>query len=477
MNKFPVNILTFEEAVAEFERMLLEDGTWADMNPTNVGSFIKRMVAGVGTAHQFNIYTAARQAFYQTAGRDSSIYALARTQGIKIQRKQSATLTAQITNGYTQAVVVAPYSEHRVGNVKFYNKRQYTMSPGATVSVILTQGEVKRREFIGASYTEYQLGELGFNVTSDILVSVTDTGSQTTYTFKEADGGLFEYDGDDRVYFESTTSQGDVSFIFGDGEFGAALPINSRIKVQYVTSDGETHNGIMPGAKVVYSQLPLIRGTTSETSVGGAHQKEASFYKHFGATMYRARKKYIGEREIRAAVLDYPDVADCVILGQREIAPDDKTWMNTMRICVLPANSDTWGGANPNPKSGNWQQFSDWLSPKLHSLAEVQHWNPTKVFVEVDVLVAVHTWAASNSEQIRDQINENILKLFRKRPGILKRRVTKSDIEKACRLDGVDYIEVNSPIENSVVLDEPTSYCVLGREPSINIVISERDTE
>ncbi len=477
MSDFPITVLSFDEAVAEFERMLLEDGTWVDMNPTNVGSFIKRMVAGVGVSHQYNIYSAARQAFYQTATRDSSIYALSRSQGLKIQRMGSSVTTSRMYNGYSYAVVVAPYSEHRIGSVRFYNKRQYTLPAGTSLDVVLTQGVVKEKTFVAQSFREILLNEPGFFVTDDILITVTDNSSGTQYTFDEANGGLYEYTGNDRVYFESTTASGDVSFIFGDGEFGAALPLNATVGVRYVITEGDVHNGIMPGAKVVYSQLPLIQGQTVETSAGGAAQKSAQFYKQFGPHLYRARKKLISPEEIRAAVNEYPGVADCVVLGQRQIAPEDKTWMNTMRICVLPSNTDSWGGANPNPKSGSWQNFLTWLTPQLHSLAEVQTWNATKAFVEVEVVVAVHSRASARIAQMRTQMQENILRLFRKRPGILKRRITKSDIEDACRMDGVDYIEVLSPLENSVVLDDPTQYCVLLNSPVVNIVISEREEE
>ena len=151
--------------------------------------------------------------------------------------------------------------------------------------------------------------------------------------------------------------------------------------------------------------------------------------------------------------------------------------MNTLRVCVLPLDSDSWGGANPNPKSASWTNFLEWLKPQLHSSLEIQTYNATKVFVTVHVVVALFAWAATDAAAIKTQINENILRLFMKRPGILKRRVSKSDIEKACRVNGVDYIEVISPTERSIVLDDPTTYCVLNEQPLIEPIISERTDE
>src|SRR5690606_17756205 len=457
MNKridFPITVLDFDEAARVFSERLLEEGAWADLHPTNVGSFIRRMVAGTYVAHQQSIMNAARQPFYHTANRDSSIYAIVRSQGIKIPRKTSAAVVVRLHNNSGSARVVAPYSEHRIGNVIAYNKQQYVISSGATVEVTLTQGEVKRKDFdldlIPTAYREFLLGEPGFSVTSDLYVYVRDKATGTVYAYAEADSALYEYGGEDRVYFETTTATGDVSFIFGDGEYGAALPKNAILSVRYVLTNGQLSNGIMPGAKVTYSALPTISGETVETSAGGAEQKTAAHYKHVGSRLARAQTRAISPSDIRSRIIDYPGVADCAVLGQRDIAPDDKTWMNTVRICVLPLASDSWGGANPNPKSGAWQNFLDYITPFLHDRLEIQTWNPVKVFVSVNVSIAVHEWAADRIDEVRTQINENILRLFRKRAGVLKRRVTKSDIEKACRVDGVDYIEVLSPEENSV---------------------------
>ena len=221
----------------------------------------------------------------------------------------------------------------------------------------------------------------------------------------------------------------------------------------------------------------MIAGQTLETTEGGADPKDAAYYRTYAPVLYRAKEKWISKEEIEAGIRKYPGVADCMALGQRDIAPEDKTWMNTIRICVLPLNTDNWGGANPNPKSASWQQFVKWLQPKLHQAYEIQAWNPTKIPVKVQLNVAVFAWAAPNMDTILQTIEERIYALFKKRQGILKRRVSKSDIEKACRVEGVDYIEVLSPLERSIVLDDPTSYCVLAEKPLIIPSISERVDE
>lgn len=480
-DQFPTTITDIDDAAQFFENYLREQGTWNDMLPTNVGSFIKRIFAGLSVTQQHNIMMSARNAFYHTAKRDSAIYAIARGQGIYIERRISAATTATMKNGYTNTVFVPPYSQHTIGRVKFYNPVQYYVTAGGVAEAQLTQGEVRTKVFdletINTALYEFVLGEPGFTVTSDLMVFTTDKNTGTVKQWSRTDAGLFEHTADDAVYYHGTTANGDASLTFGDGEYGTQLPKKATLTVRYIYSVGTQANDILPGVRVQYNDYPNVAGETIETTTGGADYKSAAYYRQYGPVMFRSRNKKISHEEIKGAINGYPGVADCAVLGQRDIAPEDKTWMNTLRVCVLPLDSDSWGGANPNPKSASWTNFLEWLKPQLHSSLEIQTYNATKVFVTVHVVVALFAWAATDAAAIKTQINENILRLFMKRPGILKRRVSKSDIEKACRVNGVDYIEVISPTERSIVLDDPTTYCVLNEQPLIEPIISERTDE
>uniref|UniRef100_A0AB39CDV9 Baseplate wedge subunit n=1 Tax=Pseudomonas phage HRDY3 TaxID=3236930 RepID=A0AB39CDV9_9VIRU len=481
-DQFPTAVVDLDEAALYFADKLKETGVWDDMNPTNVGAFIQRIFAGSAVGHQHAILTAARNAFFQTANRDTSIYALTRGHGVFMERRNGASATCRMRNGYNTTMFVAPFSQHVVNNIPFYNPSQYYVVSGQTTDVILTQGTIKTKTFdLDAidelTLYEFLLEEPGFNVARELYVYTTDKNTGNTRNWEETEKGLYEYTADDYVYFHSTTASGDVSLVFGTGEYGARLPKKATLTVRYVTNEGTKHNALLPGIRCNYIAQPMIQGETLETTAGGADPKDAAYYRTYAPVLYRAKEKWISKEDIEAGIRKYPGVADCVVLGQRDIAPEDKTWMNTIRICVLPRNTDTWGGANPNPKSASWQTFVKWLQPKLHQAYEIQAWNPTQVFVKVQVQVAFYAWAAPNVDQLMQTIEERIYKLFQKRQGILKRRVSKSDIEKACRIEGVDYIEVLSPIERSIILDDPTSYCVLAEKPLIIPSISERVDE
>lgn len=479
---FPTSIVDLDEAALFFAEKLKETAVWDDMLPTNVGAFIQRMFAGSAVSHQHSIHTAARNAFFQTAQRDSSVYALTRGHGVFMERRAGASTTVRMRNGYPNTMFVAPFNQHVVDSTPFYNPAQYYVIAGQTTDVILTQGIIKTKTFdldtiLNLNLYEFLLGEPGFNVSAELYVTTQDKNTGNTRVWEQTQKGLYEYTADDYVYFHSTTATGDVSLVFGTGEYGAKLPTKTLLTIRYVTNEGTKFNAILPGVRTTYTANPLIQGETLETTTGGADPKDAAYYRVYAPVLYRAKDKWISVEEIQAGIRKYPGVADCVVLGQRDIAPEDKTWMNTIRICVLPRNTDNWGGSNPNPKSASWQAFIKWLQPRLHGSLEVQAWNATKVPIKVQVQVAVFSWAGPNVDAIMQSIEERIYKLFEKRQGILKRRVSKSDIEKACRVEGVDYIEVLSPIERSIILEDPTSYCVLAEKPLIIPSISERVDE
>lgn len=475
---FTRTVVDFDDAVREMHRELTERGSWIDTLPTSVGETIISMIGGSVAASQHLGIMSMRNAFLSTAVRDSSIYAIVRQQGTHISRRISAATTVRLKNTYQESVFIPMYSAFDVGGRKYFNASQLVFTAGQEMDVVLTQGEVKTQLYdldnTPGDFVEFFLNKPDFVVTDDILVFTTDKVSGTTRVWDRASGGLFKYDGDDYVYFESTTSRGDVSFIFGDNEFGAKLPRNSVLTARYVVSEGEIANGVLAGVRSRAINYPQLSGQSIEATGGGGNVKSSAYYKTFGPLMFRARDKAISATEIRAKIADYPGVADCAVLGQRDIAPQDRTWMNTMRICILPEQLDSWGGANPNPKSGSWTNFVNWLQPQIHTLIEIDTCNPVKVLVDVRVLVAV--FKGADPDTIKLKVNEAILKLFQKRPGVLKRRLSKSDIRDACRVEGVDYVEVESfNGEESIVLTDPTSYVALRGMPVVNVVYTERE--
>lgn len=469
----------FELLFQALQQRLEAKQTWKDLYQTSMGTTVIDMFAGAGVTNQLQIELALREAFLITAKRESSILASTRSLGVRVSRKTSANCTATLTNDQNSSAFIAPYSKFYVGDTPFYNKDQFIFGPNQEIpGIVLYEGLVSTFELdldtlVDRVYYEVVIPSEAYTVADDnLLVYTVDKNTGGIQIWNRTDMALFEHDGNDYVYYESTDTEGRPSLIFGDGTNGAKLPQANTLKIRYVSTNGSDANGIVSGSAVTYALQSDISGRTTSTAENGTNQKGAAYYKKFAPYLFRSNRKVISDIEWRAAIVTYPGVADAFIQGQRDIAPKDPTWMNNVRVCVLPENTDTFGGANPNPRSPTWEAFREWLQQRIHRNTVIQTWNPEKILTNVHLRVAVN--GAVNVQETKLKISENILTLFEKKAGILGRKLALSDITDATKqVPGVDYVEILEPTK-SIEPSGKTQYVALQTTPKIDIVQTER---
>lgn len=468
----------FELLFSQLEQRLKTKQTWKDLYQTGMGTTVMDMFAGAGVTNQLQIELALREAFLLTAKRESSILALTRSLGVRVSRKTSTSCTVTLTNNTDQAVFIPPYSRFSLGDLPFYNKDQLIFGPGQEVPGIqLFEGLVDTYSLDLDTLTDRQYFEVVIDSESytvsdyNLLVYTVDKNTGGIQEWSRTTQALFEHDATDYVYYETTNGDGQPSLIFGDGINGAELPQSSDLHIRYVLTNGAEANGILAGTIVEFSSNTEIAGRSTSATEGGANEKGSAYYKKFAPFLFRSKSKFISHIEWRAGIVTYPGIADAFIQGQRDIAPKDPTWMNVVRVCVLPENTDTFGGANPNPRSAAWESFRAWLMNHIHRNTVIQTWNPEKLLTNVHLQVAVN--GAVNVDEIELQITEKILELFEKKPGILGRKLTISDLMEKATVPGVDYVEVLEPIK-SIEPSGKTQYVALQTVPRIDIIQTER---
>jgi hypothetical protein len=465
----------FDLLYGELYQKLAQRGTWKDALPTSVGTTILDMFAGCGVTDQYYIEMALREAFLGLARRDSSIFAGVRWLGVQIRRNTPAGVTVSAVNNYAEVRYVAPYTQFQLDGVMYFNREQIELLPASPIDIYLYQGTVKNKTFDLDTFVDRRnsivnLGSSGFSA-SDILVYTEDKVTGNTTLWIDTEDSLWEYSATDRIYYVDSTPAGDVAFTFGDGVYGAMLPPSSYLKVRYVETDGASANSGVSGINGYCQPFPNIKVVTVSTVTGGANRKDALYYKLFGNRMFRSGKRWTSDADIEANLQGFPGIADVKVLGQRDIAPNDPSWMNVIRLIVLPENTDTLGGANPNPQSAAWANVRALLKGKIADMLDIQNWNPEKMFVIVRIKIAIRQEAVPN--EVRLAATERLLALFEKKPGILGRRLALDDLREACRVDGVDYVQILSPVED-IVPDAPYRYVALDGVPDLNIVFSER---
>lgn len=461
----------FEAIVLQLQLFLAQKSTWIDMLTSSTGQTLIEMMAAVGTFNQFSIESAAREAFLDTAIRDSSIYAATRMLGVRITRKAPAGVDVVLTRAgdTTNAYVLPRFSQFTIDGRRFFNRVAILFRAGQSDSdpAILYEGILKTQTFPANSqvFREIYMNEPGFVISNydlDVTIVNPTTGEQELWLPTE--DGIWTAAANDKVYYDSTSGLGDTILAFGDGYHGALPSIGYDIVVNYVATTGASGNTGGAGLKIVTIDHADIVGVTVSPINGGANEKPSSYYKALAPNLYKARTRAVTPPDYKAISSSYPGVASVTIQAQRDIAPGDLRWMNLVRICILPEFADAFS-------SSQWTTFLAWFMRREHAAIHIQQYDPIKLYADVTLTIAMHPTAIA-AEVLTDAEN-NIRSLFAKDLATLGKRIAVSDITEACKvITGVDYIDIVSPLSDFVCPSALYYYEL--RDLKISTVYSER---
>jgi hypothetical protein len=444
-----------DEFVAELLARFSQSTNWTDAQISAMTTLLADAFGDLGVADAYAIRFAAREAFSQLCLRDSSAIENAKFLGAKITRKSPATVTAKLTNSTLHDVLVDKWDEFDVNGRSAYATSSTVIKSNETKDVVLTLGSVTVKAFDLSSASDYfyvNLGETGFNVC--YLEVWTESASGTTVPYTAFDGAMFDFDPGDAYYLDRTTQDGDVELRFGGQLWGRVPDRSHTLKVRYATTNGASDNLEFSGLIVTALNIDGLKGKTSEFISGGADQVDTDFYRQYAPYLSRSKNKAIRDIEWRAAVMAFPDVADCVVLSQRDIAPNDPSWMSVVRVCVLPKAASSWGGVNPNPTSAQWETFLAYLE-QYKGRVVVQTWNPSKLLI--DLYLEVYVFSSVDRTAMEATLTKDVSALFERRRGSLGRKIALNDIMDAVRFEssdttkrraGIDYATVVSPTQD-----------------------------
>lgn len=469
-------------------RAILEDFSqqyvWLDKEKSSLAVFLVDALAGVSEVGQTQTMFALREAFLRRARRESSILANVKFLGVEIPRKSGAAVTAELRNNSDQSLTISAFSQMTIGGRAFYNTQGTVLEPKQNKLVPLVQGTVSYKTFDLSQYNlefpEIYLGVDQHQVSNnDIQIRTIESNGVNRIWSKHTDS-LYEMSPEFRGYLESTTETGDVAFLFGNGRYGVKLPANATLEIRYIVTDGIQGNIGSPGSRVQLNNNSAITGITTEAAVGGADQIDPNFFKLYGSALFESRGT-LSRQAHWDALASYPDVADIVVQGQREIAPDDPSWMNHVRMCVLPKQSSSWGGTNPNPDSAQWRRFLQYVRERCSPHLQIIPFNPEKILI--DVLIEVYVFKDVDASLLEADLTKAVQKFFSRRKGLLGRTLEpSSDLVSVIKLDetgqarvGIDYIKIPSPSKPIV----PTSKISYVAPRSIKVVVkySQRSRE
>lgn len=437
----------FESLVLQLQLFLNTRATWSDLLTSSTGQTLIELMAAVGTFNQFAIEVAAREGFLDTAVRESSIYAITKMLGVRINRKSPAGCDVSLTRtgDLTYTRMLPRFTQFTIEGLSFFNRFPIMFEAGsATATARLFEGSLKVQTFPADStaFREIYLNEPGFNVSNeDIEVVLVSSASNEPELWTVIDDGIWTAGAADKVYYDATAGDGDAILAFGDGYSGTLPSIGSNIQISYIVTNGAIGNNGGAALEVKCVQFDNVSGVSTTKISGGSNEKPASYYKAMAPHIFRAKKRAVNPMDYKAIASDYPGVAAVAIQAQKDIAPGDLRWMNVVRICILPQEGVALSDSE-------WAAFKLWFKKKAHTAVEIQQYNPEKRIVDIDITLALR--ASAIPEEVVPEVDANIRALFAREVNTLGKRIAVSDIVDAARLDSVDYVDLKAPLKDLV---------------------------
>ena len=166
--------------------------------------------------------------------------------------------------------------------------------------------------------------------TSSLEVIVRDTEASTSskkYVFSDT---LIEVTSTSRVYFIQEVEDQRYELIFGDGVFGEKLKSLNYIEVSYITSNGESANGISSftfNGRIVDNNNNLVsRGisilSTVNESVGGKEIESVDSIKRYAPKIYSSYNRAVTAGDYEALIPKiYPETQSVSAFGGEELSP------------------------------------------------------------------------------------------------------------------------------------------------------------
>jgi hypothetical protein len=437
----------FEAIRQQLQTYLASKESWAGTLPTQTGQTIIDFVAAIAAYNSFQNVRSYEDAFPNTSVSDEATYAIASMQGLRIRRKQPASMEAEIT--VAAPVTVPAYSQFTGGGTFFYNRTALALTPGPAQEVTLHQGRVIDFEINGLG-TDFQLfmsQERQFQVSNND-VSVFINGIPIART----EDGLWKLKGVPG-FRDRTLPDGRLVIEFGNGTYGSRPSQTDTVRILYTLTSGASANNLnLTSKKFVLDGSPGVVASATENPTNGVDEQGATIYKNVAAATFGNFGSAVTKEQYQATAASYPGVIDAVVLAQRDINPQALQWMNVMRVTLL--TTTLWS-------PGQSQTYINWLQSKTMYSGKFVMDQPLGISTNVSAMIYCFNWA--NATQAQADAIAAVQALFAPEAGYLGRDLELADIYNAI-LDsnkGIDYVDIFSPTTNlkvsNVAIDTPAA--------------------
>lgn len=423
--------------VAQLITALSQKDAWRDRVVSSTGKTLVDFVAAVGAYSQYSIESAYQEVWPESAKNRSSLYAASNFLGVRYNRKAPALMTANVSA--TAAQTLAPYTQFVVAGTFWFNRTPVALTTSAQ-QVTLYQGKIVSTSVsgLGTDFQAYVSPETSFTV-SDTDVLITINGNAIPSTLR----GLWSFV-DKPAVQQFTLPSGQAIFLFGNANYGSKPGVNDTVTITYAVTLGADGNNLpVYGQKIALSSGDkTFSGIVATAPQGGANETDAFAWKNITPALSGSFDSAVTPSQYKATPMLYPGVIDAQTFSQREINPKALTWMNNIRVVILP--NTPWGDTE-------WNSFVDFMTDRTMYKCQFVRRDPVPTDVTVELDVYCSNFA--NLNDIKSRVIASIQDLFSPRQGILGFDFYRFDIEvKAKSSDNnIEYIVLKQPTSDIIL--------------------------
>ena len=439
----------------------------------------------------YSIDRSTEERHIDTALLESTIRAILRDMDVRAMRKIPAGLDVYISRSSATNVqlVIPAFSIFTGGGVTFYTRYPINFNIGETVvKARIYVGTIKFAQFEsnGTDFQEWLSPEDSFKVSdgresvkgieyTDILVRVSGTPVRVT----EYDQWWDMIAEEMKAVKDRTTIDGRCQLIFGDSQYGYKPALGTIVQIRYIVTNGSgdnvstfSSNLVMTGNAAI-TAYPVFNSNNSQDEVyrlginGGANEVPASTYRKTGPLLYSSAGTATRRKSAQAWAVNFPGIADALVLPQSKTDPNDRRLMNVKKVCLLKGGD----GIDPNDYILSSSQASAWLQHfnkrRPHTVGHVIFYAPVPSSPKLDLVLECEPYVtlALVEEAARQALSD----LFSYKPGSLRRTILLSELFDTAKYsaEGIKGVRHNGQI-NDLVTYARSPTISLANEAALN---------
>jgi hypothetical protein len=420
--------LDFDQIKTSLKDYLRENSNFTDYDfeGSNLSSIID-VLAYNTYINSYNANMISNEVFIDSATLRENVVALARNIGYTPRSRTAAKAIISFfvnTTGFTTKPVTLTLRKGIVTtSASRFGSESYSFSIPSDITVPVVDGIATFRDvviyegtFLTSNFTvssenpappsRYTIDNANID-TSTLEVSVRDTQASTAskkFVFSDT---LIEVTDTSRVYFIQEVEDQRYELIFGDGIFGEKLKSLNFIDVSYITTNGETGNGISSfnfNGRIVDNNNNLVSTgisilTTVSESVGGKEIESVDSVKRFAPKIYSTFNRAVTAGDYEALIPKiYPEAESVSVFGGEELTPPQ---YGKVFITIKPFYGPFVPDSIKNNLKSQLRKYS--VAGIITEIQDLKY-----LYVEVDVNAYYNPSLAPDANSVKTVVSNNI---------------------------------------------------------------------